>query len=66
KVHSGDNSFAEAPGTDTIHFMSAVSGQTKKIVLTGVLYVPAFSLMLVSVHHLAKSNHISIFGEQTC
>ncbi|KAF8585185.1 hypothetical protein K439DRAFT_1344089 [Ramaria rubella] len=54
KVHFGDNSFVEASGIGTMDLTSKVSGQTKRITLTGVLYVPAFSLTLVSVHHLAN------------
>ncbi|KAF8578793.1 hypothetical protein K439DRAFT_1273292, partial [Ramaria rubella] len=66
KIHFGDNSFAEAPGTGTVCFISKSSGKAKRVTLTNVLHVPTFLLTLVSVHHLAKSNYISVFGERTC
>ncbi|KAJ6627088.1 hypothetical protein B0H10DRAFT_1677780, partial [Mycena sp. CBHHK59/15] len=67
KVRFGDDSFVEAVGIGSILFKrNTDKTRGKSIQLDKVLFVPSFSVSLISVYRLNKAGYYTVFRGELC
>ena len=65
-VEFGDESKAEVLGYGDVSLISKVNGGLIEITLTDCLYVPTFTVSLISVHRLCRKGMEASFKSETC
>ncbi|KAA1475545.1 hypothetical protein DENSPDRAFT_783530, partial [Dentipellis sp. KUC8613] len=65
-VWLGDNSSIDALGVGRIPVFMRAAGETHKVILQDVLYVPDLHGNLISVSHLTKRGACVQFSESSC
>ena len=65
-VEFGDESKAEDLGYGDVRLISKVNGGLIEITLTDCLYVPTFTVSLISVHRLCRKGMEASFKSETC
>ncbi|KAF8977917.1 hypothetical protein BDQ17DRAFT_1266162 [Cyathus striatus] len=66
KVKFGDNSFVDAVGMGSITLCDVSDRKNVKTMLHNVLYIPLFTLMLISIWGMDKAGYYSIFKNGKC
>ena len=65
-VYLGDNRTIKAYGKGTYRLVADLGGQTQRLVLHEVLYLPELERNLLSVHAMAKMGASVAFGNKQC